>query len=209
MNTVDIKDTLAGVSTYAWMFSVVSIILVFIGWFVTYNNSLKIATRSESKSIIDAIAKILNEISDLSLDYWVNKSTPPDSNPFKKKNFKNSNGLHTQSAKIYLTAIHGKAIQINKYINLLDERGIKITISYFSNIIDEATMECEKSYCFNKSYRFFRAQNVSSACVDFIMHLYDSFQKNHPPRKPVYVLKTLKQLDCYLDKWHNELCGRQ
>ncbi|EFF5321259.1 hypothetical protein BBD90_005287, partial [Escherichia coli] len=107
MNTVDIKDTLAGVSTYAWMFSVVSIILVFIGWFVTYNNSLKIATRSESKSIIDAIAKILNEISDLSLDYWVNKSTPPDSNPFKKKNFKNSNGLHTQSAKIYLTAIHG------------------------------------------------------------------------------------------------------
>lgn len=209
MNVAELKDALTGVSTYAWMFSVVSIILVFIGWFITYNNSLKIATRSESKSIIDAIAKILNEISDLSLDYWVNKSTPPESNPFKKKSFKNSKGVHTPSAKIFLTAIHGKSIQINKYIKLLEERGLTITISYFSSVIDEATMECEKSYCFNKSYRVLRAQSVSSACVEFMMHLYNSFQENHPPRRPVYILKTLKQWDCYLDEWHSELCGRQ
>ncbi|EPK1029426.1 MULTISPECIES: hypothetical protein [Klebsiella] len=208
MNFSYLKDTLSQVSSYAWMFSVVSIILVFIGWFITYNNSLKVATRSESKSIVDAISKILNEISDLSLDYWVNQSFPPKSNPYVRKTPKMIGGGVTPGARLYLTAIHGKSIQINKYVIFLKSRGIFISDDFFSQVYLKATFECEVSYRYNKGYRVQRAQDVSSACVEFIMHLYDSFQENHPPRKPVFILKKLKYLDEKIDAWYQGLYER-
>ncbi|HBA8275030.1 TPA: hypothetical protein J1063_003683, partial [Escherichia coli] len=170
MSLSEIQDTLSGVSSYAWMFSVVSITLVFIGWYVTYNNALKVATRSESKAIIDAVAKILNEISDIAIDYWVNKSTPPDFNPFKKKELKSFVGGVTPSAKLYLTAIHAKSIQINKYMEFLRARNLAISDSYFTQVLIKATIDCEKSYQFNKSYRVIRAQDVTSASTEFMMH---------------------------------------
>lgn len=208
MSLASIKDTLSGVSTYAWMFSVVSILLVLIGWYITYNNSLKIATRSESKSIIDAIAKILNEISDLSLDYWVNKSTLPHTNPFKKIGMKSQIGLSTSSAKVYVTAIHGKALQINKYLGFLRTRGFIISDSFFTQVMIKATIECEKSFQYSKTYRVSRAQDVSGASTDFMMHLYDAFQKNHPPRMPVTINDRVKALDHKIDTWYQGLYER-
>lgn len=218
MSLVELKDTLSGVSTFAWMFSVVSIILVFIGWFVTYNNSLKIATRSESKSIIDAIAKILNEVSDLSLEYWVNKSVSPsanpfkraaNSNPFKKKRLESPMGLSTPSAKLFMTAIHGKSIQINKYIDFLRSRGFVISDSFFTQVLIKATMEYEKSFVYSKTYRVTRAQEVASACTDFMMHLYDEFQRNYPPRMPFSICDKIRKLDDDIDKWYQGLYERQ
>ncbi|EOE6861949.1 hypothetical protein ACKS2F_000089 [Cronobacter dublinensis] len=208
MNLSDFKDTLSGVSAYAWMFSVVSIILVLIGWFVTYNNSLKIATRSESKSIIDAIAKILNEISDLSIDYWVNKSVTPNTNPFKKVSVKSTRGLTTPGAKLYLTAIHGKSIQINKYMNFLRNRGFVISDSYFTQVYISATLDYEKSFEYSKSYRVTRAQEVSIASTEFMMHLYDAFQDNHPPKIPVSLIQKLKEFDEKIDVWYQGLYER-
>ena len=53
------------INTLFWIAIIVtillSIVLVFIGWAVTYNNSAKLATRSESKSLVDALSKLLNE----------------------------------------------------------------------------------------------------------------------------------------------------
>ena len=218
MSIVALKNTLSGVSSYAWMFSVVSIILVLIGWLVTYNNALKVATRSESKSIIDAIAKILNEISDLSLDYWVNKSVGPTSNPFQKKGkynmllnkgFKPRRGLTTPSAKLFLTAIHSKTIQINKYMEFLRSRGFVISDAYFTQVLIKATMEYEKSFEYSKSYRVTRAQEVAVASTDFMMHLYDAFQINHPPRAPISIFQKIKQIDEEIDNWYRGLYERQ
>lgn len=218
MSLVELKGTLSGVSSFAWMFSVVSIILVFIGWFVTYNNSLKIATRSESKSIIDAIAKILNEISDLSLDYWVNKSASPNiapykkaanSNSYKRKGLRSHTGLTTPSAKLFMTSIHGKTIQINKYIEFLRSRGFVISNSFFTQVLIQATMEYEKSFSYSKTYRVTRAQEVASASTDFMMHLYDEFQKKHPPRVPFSLRDKIKKIDDDIDKWYQGLYERQ
>ncbi|HAZ3474668.1 TPA: hypothetical protein J1Y50_003880 [Escherichia coli] len=205
MSLSEIQDTLSGVSSYAWMFSVVSITLVFIGWYVTYNNALKVATRSESKAIIDAVAKILNEISDIAIDYWVNKSTPPDFNPFKKKELKSFVGGVTPSAKLYLTAIHAKSIQINKYMEFLRARNLAISDSYFTQVLIKATIDCEKSYQFNKSYRVIRAQDVTSASTEFMMHLYESFQKSHPPRIPINIFRKIKSINDEIDAWHQSL----
>lgn len=205
MSLSSIKDTLIGVSPYAWMFSIVSIMLVLIGWYITYNNSLKVATRSESKSLIDAVAKLLNEISDLSLDYWVNKSALLNSNPFKRLGMKSPTGLTTPSAKVYVTAIHGKAIQINKYLEFLRARGFVISDSYFSQVMINATIDCEKSYRYSKTYRVSRAQDVSGASTDCIMHLYDAFQENHPPRISYSIRERIKALDDEIDAWYQGL----
>ncbi|MCC3745285.1 hypothetical protein LLQ46_00280 [Rouxiella badensis] len=208
MQKVTFWGYLAEVSPYAWMFSLTSVILVLIGWLVTYNNSLKIATRSESKSLIDAVAKLINEINDLSIDYWVNKSTKPNSNPFKIKGYKNNKSYVTPGSKLFITTIYGKASQAVKYIDFLKERGLKIESTFLSDVIAKSTLECEKSFTFSKGYRNDRAQDVSSQSVIFMMHLYDAFQKVHPPKKSISIIGTVKRYLREVDNWFDELEGR-
>lgn len=208
MQKVTFWGHLADVSPYAWMFSLTSLVLVLIGWMVTYNNSLRIATRSESKSLIDAVAKLLNEINDLSIDYWVNKSLKPNSNPYKHKGYKSSTSYSTPGSKLYITTIYGKASQTVKYIEFLEKRGLKIKSTVFSDVIEKSTLDCEKSFTFSKVYRNGRAQDISSQSVIFMMHLYDSFQDTYPPKKSISIIGSIKNYFRGIDDWFNELEGR-
>ena len=45
------------IQSNTWIFSIGSILLVFIGWKVVYHNAKKIATRSESKALVDHVLR--------------------------------------------------------------------------------------------------------------------------------------------------------
>lgn len=110
------------VAQNTWVFSLASIVLVFIGWAVTYNNSAKLATRSESKSLVDALSKLLNEVSDLAIDYWLDRCKSP------KPVIKNMNGIKIKtkikhdeaSSQMFIMTVFTKINQSIKYIELLD-----------------------------------------------------------------------------------------
>ena len=104
-----------------------------------------------------------------------------------------------------MTSIHGKTIQINKYIEFLRSRGFVISNSFFTQVLIQATMEYEKSFSYSKTYRVTRAQEVASASTDFMMHLYDEFQKKHPPRVPFSLRDKIKKIDDDIDKWYQGL----
>lgn len=66
------------VGQYSWCITLISVFLALRGWSVAYKNAIKLATRSESKSIVDSISKLVTEILDLSLDFWLNKASAND-----------------------------------------------------------------------------------------------------------------------------------
>lgn len=208
MEKVTLWGHLAQVSPYAWMFSLTSLFLVFIGWLVTYNNSLKIASRSESKSLIDAVAKLINEINDISIDYWVNKSNKPIINPFKKKNTNIYKSSVTPGSKLFITTIYSKANQTVKYIEFLQKRGLQIEIEKFSEVLMISMLDCEKSFSFSKSFRNERAQAISLQSVSFMMYLYDKFQILHPPKKGFSIIRSIKKYCHETENWYKDLEGR-
>lgn len=208
LEKVTLWGHLAQVSPYAWMFSLTSLFLVFIGWLVTYNNSLKIASRSESKSLIDAVAKLINEINDISIDYWVNKSNKPVVNPFKKNKLKINKSSVTPGSKLFITTIYGKAKQTVNYIEVLQKRGLQIEIEKFSELLMLSMLDCEKSYSYSKNFRNDRAQDISSQSVTFMMYLYETFQLLHPPKKGFSIIMSIKKYCHETDEWYKDLEGR-
>ncbi|HBU6575460.1 hypothetical protein [Citrobacter amalonaticus] len=188
-----------------WVFSLASIVLVFIGWAVTYNNSAKLATRSESKSLIDSLCKLVNDISDISIDYWLNKSQA------NKKSCKNKHGIriiHTGDdsvSQLFIMNIFAKMNQAVKYIELLEGRGIKFDKKVLPMLLSKVTLDCEDAAKMTQAKRAARVQEILAISQDTMNHIYITFQNNHPPSRPFNIFKiiSLKWEDIY--KWYKQL----
>ncbi|MGL4747607.1 MAG: hypothetical protein ACRCYF_07730, partial [Shewanella sp.] len=170
----------AQVGQYSWCIALVSICLVFFGWRVAYNNAIKLATRSESKSIIDSISKLVTEISDLSLDFWLNKSSVNDEKSDGSERDDNSRVKENQSA-IFVWNVLAKAQQVYKLSKILKVRGLSVPDDLLSTVHEKATLDCETAYKMKPEERIVRAQEIINACMQDIECLYESFQKQHPP----------------------------
>ena len=196
----------AQVGQYSWCITIVSVFLVLIGWRVAYKNAVRLATRSETKSLIDAISKLVNEISDLSIDYWLNKSNRNvEINEKKIKGLsKRTSGASTESS-LFLMLLLAKVAQVSKLVDILKTRGLDVQDMLLSNVYEKASLDCEFSYKFTKHDRAVRAQEVMDSCMSVIQGLYDTFQKSHPPAKVKPLLQIIKEADSNLDKWHKHL----
>ncbi|WP_297207407.1 hypothetical protein [uncultured Pluralibacter sp.] len=189
-----------------WMFSLTSIVLVFVGWAVTYNNSVKLATRSESKSLVDSLCKLIHEISDISIEYWLNKS-------HKQKNINRKNGIRqtvkhfddgTQS-RLFVMNVFAKMNQSVKYIELLDGRGIHIDKSVFPLFLSKVTLDCEKSISLSPQERAARVQEILAYSQESMNHIYTVFQNHHRPSKPLRPLYFMRQKWKEIEKWYDDL----
>ncbi|GKW34872.1 hypothetical protein PEC730217_36520 [Pectobacterium carotovorum subsp. carotovorum] len=152
-------------SEYAWVISSVGLVLVFIGWQVVYFNAKKLATRSESKSAIDHLIKILNEISDFSCTYWL------------------SGGKSTSDATFYLFSIMSKVTQSYEFVKILQRRGISISDEYLTNVSMGATLDCEAVSGFSPDELTAHAQEVMERCMSMISHIYQQFEDRYPAIK--------------------------
>lgn len=198
---------LALVAQNTWMFSIASIILVFIGWRVTYSNSSRLATRSESKALVDALAKIINDVSDLSIDYWINKSQ------FAKSKIESVNGIKLKprlkvdhsASRLFEMTVFAKMAQGYKYIALLEGRNITFDKSWISLFPEKATLDCEVAYKMALSKRADRVQEILELSKNTINDLYEAFQKSHPPSKDINVINAIKRTGIKIDEWHDSL----
>lgn len=181
---------------YAWMFSLTSVLLVFIGWRVTYTNQMKIATRSESKSIVDALAKVINEISDVSIGYWLKASSSLDpSDPSSKPK---SVVLATE----YIMIVMAKSTQATRYINLLSQRGMLPYSPELSILIEKATLDCETAYTDPPQVRHQRTNDLMLACMEMMEGVYSQFQANYPPTSHKSILSRVNEKFEEVDEWH-------
>lgn len=193
------------ISKYAWMFSATSIVLVLLGWRVVYGNAKKLATRSESKSLIDATSKLVNEISDLSIEYWLTKCKETN-NPKKKSCHLNSRYKEKVSneSRLYVMNIMAKASQASRYIEILKKRGLELDNKHLAIVCEKATLDCEIASRFSVTSRAIRAQETMAACMETLASMYGSFEDCHPPSKESSALTAIKEKLDELDRWYDE-----
>ena len=192
---------------YGWCVGLISVCLVLLGWRVTYKNSVKLATRSESKALIDAINKIINDISDASLTYWLKSSNKKTQSAKKAKihRYKKKADDTATESSAYLMNILAKTNQAYKLINILQSRGIFVENKLMSDVIEHATLDCETIDLFSKEDRAVKAQEVIHSCMLVTEGLYDKFQSFYPPINSESVSAKVRRAFKMLDKWHESI----
>jgi hypothetical protein len=157
--------SLSEVQTYTWVISLASLGMVFVGWRVVYRNAKKIATRSESKAITDHLIKLINEIIDLSVTYWMEDEGK------------------TNSSLRYNLAVSAKTTQIDDFITILGKRDIIVDREYLACFTTVATLDSEQKGSLDIELRSEKCQGCVDEGMRLISHIYHSFEKRHPPQK--------------------------
>ena len=197
-------SVLAQVGQYSWCIALVGICVGLYGWRVAYKNSIKLATRSESKSLIDSVSKLVNDISDLSIDFWLNKSSSiGDGN--NDEQMQKEILIKANQSSSYLFNVLAKALQITKISEVLALRGLLIPDNLLASVLEKTTLDCETAYKMNDAVRTQRTQEIVSSCTDVIHALYKTFQHYHPPAKQVSFFQVIRKKYKEIDDWHKSL----
>lgn len=150
---------------YTWIFNVVSIVLVIVTWNIVYTNAKRMATRSESKSAVDHVIKLVNDLSDLSLNFWLGNGTQKD-------------------PRIYSMIAMSKINQITHYLNILNSRDIQIELdNYISDIHISTTLDCELINGLSDRDLERKGHSSTSDCLALISHIFSKFEDKYPPEK--------------------------
>lgn len=144
---------------------VISIVLVIIGWLVIYKNARKIATRSENKSLIDDVIKILDDIETLSVAYWL------------------SGRKNRIESEEFLLLFNAKLLTLNNRLGILKDRRVEISVVDLAKISECITFQCEDVDSFPNSVKRERVQTFLDTINASNEGLYKEFQNLH---KPVY-----------------------
>ncbi len=195
---------IAQVGQYSWCITLAGLCVALFGWRVAYNNSIKLATRSESKSIIDSVSKLVIEISELSVDFWLNKSSPIDAIDHPAQQSKELSKRVNQSSS-FLFNVLAKAQQISKLSDVLAQRGLSIPSNLLSEVMEKTTLDCETAYQLSSELRTERSQEIVSACMQVIHALYETFQHYHPPAKHETFWQKVSRKNNQIDDWHDSL----
>lgn len=155
---------MVSMSEYSWMLSLTSIILVFFTWNIVYRNAKRLATRAESKSTVDHVVKLLNELSDLSLSYWLGAT--------KNKNSQ----MHTILAM-------SKINQINHYLEVLVSRGLSIDLNFIAEVHKATTLDCEKIKMLRPHELSKKGNESTAKCLSLMSHVFKQFELKYPPLK--------------------------
>ncbi|MDJ0042941.1 hypothetical protein [Pantoea allii] len=178
-------------SEYTWVLSSISILLVFIGWGVVYFNARRIATRAETKSLIDNLIKTIDGISDVSVDFWL--SMPNDES---KEQFK----VHK-----YSLLISSKLAQASCFFQFIKARGVCVSDDLLAEMNDKATLDCERVFLLSEQDSAVKAQGIKEKCTSAIEHLFVEFERTHPPSSHKSLVGHVSDLCRCLEMWSSSL----
>lgn len=137
-------------------------LLVIIGWRILYLNAKKLATRTESKAILDSITKIYEEIDKLVVDFWLGDLTEQD-------------------PESYLMIIMAKFETLNNRTNDLHSRNVDIDKSALNEYYSALTLNCEYRNSITQSECTVLAQNILNTSRQNISNLYINYSKTYKP----------------------------
>lgn len=137
--------------------------LVIIGWVVIYRNARKIATRSETKALIDDVISILNSIESLATDYWLAGRR---------------NRMETEQ---FIVVFNAKLLTLNNRLDVLKERKIRIDNVNMGNLHEQITLDCEQVDKIPASEKYYKVQQILESLNVAVSGLYKEFQNAHRP----------------------------
>lgn len=153
-------------SKYSWVFTIsVSVLFVVVGWIVVYWNAKKLATRTETKSLLDKAIAQLESITVLATDFWLGtRKDRVDEDHFQLL-------FMAQISRLGLT------------INVLNERGLKISYDLLAELTSKSTLQCELANSLDKKTCHLRGHEINEFSMRLTSHMLDSFQSIYPPVK--------------------------
>ncbi|MGK4474111.1 hypothetical protein [Aeromonas molluscorum] len=145
---------------------IISITLVFIGWWVVYRNAKKMATRSETKGFVDDLMKQVSEMEKAAVDYWL---------AGRKDRTEPRNFEMLMLAKLAL---------LNQKVDILNTRNIqtKSIIEQIGLLQDGMLLDCERADQMSLDERSAKANEVLTAGCEIQTSLYRQFITKYPPQ---------------------------
>ncbi|WP_256384306.1 hypothetical protein [Photobacterium toruni] len=145
----------------------ISLILVFVSWFIVYHNAKKLATRNETKSLIDDAVKVFTQLEELTLSYWL---------AGRAKRMDTAEFLLLSTARLQTLSFK---------LEIVKRRKINISCVNFSKITILMTLNCEdvdrrKAEDNREQVQLFLEQINST-----ILALYSEYQSVYKPSFPL------------------------
>lgn len=137
-------------------------ILVLIGWRILYLNAKKLATRSESKAILDSIVKMYEELDKLAVDFWLGE-------------------VDKQDPQSYLMLVMAKFETLNNRNTDLHKRNVDIDKSVLNNYYSALTLNCEYIKNISQSDCTVYTQNILDLSRKNISALYENYNHTYKP----------------------------
>jgi len=158
--TIDTPISVNDISPYL---AFVSIILIIVGWGVIYQNAKKLATRNETKSLIDDVVTIINSLDRLTIDYWLSGR---------------KNRLETDE---FILLTSAKLQTLSSRLDIVEKRNIDISCVDLSIISSHMTLNCEEVDRRKPEENRIQLQLFLEESNNSVINLYNEFQKCYTP----------------------------
>lgn len=170
-----------------YIFKLIPIILVFLTWYIVYINAIKIASRSETKSINDEVVKIINNLNELSILFWLS--------------YNDEKEMKSSDLKLYEFKISSELNKLYKLNNILSDRGLGLLTQDLVDLHENLTLDCEKriqGLHDNEIFCISKAQCVMESCAYSQVNLYLNFESVYNVSTPDNIYSDLlkKMLRC-------------
>lgn len=137
--------------------------LVIIGWVVIYRNARKIATRSETKSLIDDVISILNAMESLATEYWL------------------SGRQSRMETEQFIVIFNAKLLTLNSRLEVLKARKVNVNNVNIGDLYEQMTLDCEQVDRMPTAEKYQKVQKILEGLNNAAASLYQEFQNAHQP----------------------------
>ncbi|WP_417707144.1 hypothetical protein [Rheinheimera aquimaris] len=152
------------VSKYSWIFTICSSVLfIVIGWAVVYWNAKKLATRNETKSLLDKAISQLESLTVLATEYWLGG---------RKERLDDDH---------YQLLVMAQISRLGLTLNILNARGLGISFDLLAHLTTLTTLDCEKANTMEKSLCHTRGHELNNVSMELTNHFINAFQNKYAP----------------------------
>lgn len=152
------------ISQYSWIFTIfTSVLFVVIGWTVVYWNARKLATRTETKSLLDKAVTQLEGLTVLATKFWLDG---------RKERLDHDH---------FQLLIMGQISRLGLTIQVLNKRGLQISFDLLSQLTTSMTLDCEKANTMEKSECHLRGHVINDISMELTNYFIACFQEKYKP----------------------------
>jgi hypothetical protein len=151
------------VETSKTYFPYVTFALIIIGWNVIYRNAKRLATRNETKSLIDDAMKSLQILEDLTLNYWLSR---------------NESSMKADEFQLLVAA---RLEAFNNQLQQIQRRNINIDDVDLANLSEFMTLNCESVDITHVDEHRIQVQYFLEQANLSRVSLFNDFENRHKP----------------------------
>lgn len=145
------------------LISIASVMLIIYGWKIIYNNAKKISTRSETKSIVDDSVRIISDLENTTLEYWL------------------TGRKERTDTGVFVLLVSAKIETLSSKIEILRNRGLLVSKDDLAKMSTYITLDSEKVDVFSEEYKREQMQAYLNCSNDYTTSLYNVFQEKYSP----------------------------